>query len=309
MHTDDSDLRVVGMNLSNRMVIVWNRGKTKITHLLRIVLPRTRAVQNWTCHFPPELTEMIITHLIGDLHALKAFSLTCREWYIAAVPHLHHTLTLKDTMRDKTHEKLKPVSELDGLGLAPLVKEIRVTEPYDTTGHWFEPQAFSRHDLRHFSAFTNVQALTLQGVDISSFMPDIDRYFGYLSPTLRSIALVEPRCTPRQLSSFLSLFSNLDDIYISSPVRETTKIVHDSELVLFSSPKLRGRLKLFDFTWVETLTDLITLCGGLRFRDMDLCKAASCAPIMLEACVGTLETLRFHMAGKEFDVASPADSS
>jgi len=309
VYTDDSDLRVVGMNLSNRMAIVWNRGKARINRLLRIAPPMTRAMHDLTYRFPPELTEMIIAHLSGDLHALKAFSLTCREWYIAAVPHLHHTLTLKDTVPEKIHDKLKPVSKLDELGLAPHVKEIRVMQPRRTANFWFKPQAFSRHDLRHFSAFTNVQVLILQNMDISSFMPNVDRYFGHLSPTLRTIVLGQPRCTPRQLLSFLSLFSNLDDIYIYSPIRETTKVVHDSELVLFSSPKLRGRLELSDFTWVETLKDLITLCGGLRFRDVDLRDAVSCPPSLLEACAETLETLRFSMAGKKLNVGSSADSS
>ena len=67
------------MNLSNRMVIVWNRGKAKINRLLHIAPPRTCTVHDTTCRFPPELTEMIIVHLIGDLHALKTFSLICRD--------------------------------------------------------------------------------------------------------------------------------------------------------------------------------------------------------------------------------------
>jgi len=310
--TNDSDLcsvRVVGMNLSNRMVIVWNRGKAKINRLLHITPLRMRAVRDSTCRFPPELTEMIIAHLIGDLHALKTFSLICREWYIAAVPHLHHTLTLRDTTPDKTHDELKPISGLHKLGLASLAKEIRVIQSHHRMGDcWFEPQTFSRRDLRHFSAFTNVQTLTLQNVDISRFMPDVDRYFGHFTSTLRSIVLAQPRCTPQQLSSFLSLFSNLDDIYIYSPVDKPTKIVCDSELVLFSSPKLRGRLELFDCTWVETFADLTTLCGGLQFHDINLRSPASDAPILQGACAETLETLRFDMLGKEFNVGS-SDSS
>jgi len=297
------------MNFSDRMVIVWNLGKTKINRLFRITPPRTRAVHDSTCRFPPELTEMIIAHLIGDLHALKTFSLICREWYIAAVPYLHHTLTLMKRIPNEPHDNLEPVSKLHKLGLAPLVKEIRVIQPHRTGDYWFQPQTFSRRDLRHFSAFTNVQTLTLENVDISRFMPDIDRYFGHLSPTLRSIVLAQPRCTPRQLSSFLSLFSNLDDIYIYSPVDEPTKPARDSELVLFSSPRLRGRLELFGFTWAETFTDLIALCGGLRFREVDLRNGVGCTPILLEACAETLETLRFYVAGKEFSVGLSADSS
>jgi len=313
VHINDSDsysVRAVGMNLPNRVVIVWNRGKAKINRLLHIAPPMAHAVHDSTCRLPHELTEMIIAHLIGDLHALKTFSLICREWYIATVPHLHHTLTLRDTTPDKTHDKLKPVSKLHKLSLAPLTKEVRVIQPHRTADHWFEPQVFSRRDLHHFSAFTNVQTLTLKDVDIFCFMPDVGRYFGYFSPTLRSIVLALPRCTPRQLSSFLSLFSNLDDIYIYYPLHGSTEVVPDSEPILFSSPKLGGRLELFDFFWDETFTDLANLCGGLRFRDIDLRNAAGYGLILQGACTGTLETLRFYMPTcEEFNVGSPSDSS
>ena len=65
---------------------------------------------------------MIIAHIAHDLGALKAFSLTCRSCYIAAVPHLHHTLALTN------HGKLKPLSELHQLGLMPRIQEVRVEQ-------------------------------------------------------------------------------------------------------------------------------------------------------------------------------------
>ena len=65
-------------------------------------------------------------------------------------------------------------------------------------------------------------------------------------------------------------------------------------LIPFSAPKLRGRLALYNFHWVDTWTHLTFLCGGLRFRHIDLRASPSCAPTLLEACAKTLETLRFH---------------
>jgi len=280
------------------MVIAWNRGKTSINRLLHIIPPKTRGMRESTCRFPYEIMEMVTAHLVGDLNALKAFSLTCRFCYLLAVPHLHHTLTLRGTTPDKSRDKLKPVSKLHGLGLAPLVKEIRVTRAHYVGDCWFVPPAFSRRSLRHFSAFANVQALILQNLNISRFIPGIQHHFGHFSPTLRSIVLVQPRCTPRQLSYFLSHFSNLDDINIYQPLRHPHAIVPGLELVPFSPPKLRGRLKLFEFTWDETWADLITVCGGLQFCYMDLRNFASCVPILLEACAETMETLRFYTIGK-----------
>ena len=277
------------------MITIWHRGKVKVNRLLRNPFPRARAMGKLTSRFPYEIMEMIIAHLTRDLDTLKACSLTCRFWYTVAVPHLHHTLVLGRNGRGVARSELKPLSKLHRLGLMPLVKEIRVRQ-WCGMGGWFVPQAFGRRDLRYFSAFANVQNLVIRRLQLDHFIPDIERYFGHFSPSLRSIELFKPRCTPRQLSYFLSLFPNLDDIevrhiYTHIPGATTP----DAGLSPFSVPKLRGRLTLHSFHWVETWTHF-TSCGRLRFRHMDLRGSASCAPLLLEACAETLETLRFNAA-------------
>jgi len=236
--------------------------------------------------------EMIIAYLTRDLDVLKACSLTCRSWYIAAVPHLHHTLTLRSGECGENRRGLEPLSLLHGFGLAPLVKEIRVRGELPGWGAWFVPRAFSPHDLHHFSAFANVHTLKLESSEIHRFIPGVERYFGHLSSTLRSIRLLSPCCAPRQISHFLSLFSNLDDVSIGFPRRPLGTAIPDIDLVPFSAPRLQGRLELYEFNWVEPWTDLITSCGGLRFRCMDLYRVKGCAPVLLRVCAGTLEMLR-----------------
>jgi len=234
---------------------------------------------------------MIIAYLTRDLDVLKACSLTSRSWYTAAVPHIHHTLTLRDNARGESHRGLKSLSALHGFGLAPLIKDIRVSGQWGEWGAWFVPQAFSARNLRHFSAFANVQTLRLEALEIHSFIPGIERYFGHFSPTLRSIRLWSPCCTPRQLSHFLSLFSNLDDVNIGFPNNPSHTSTSDTELIPFSAPKLRGKLELHGSDWAETWTDLIASCGGLRFRCMILRSVGGCAPLLFGACAETLETL------------------
>ena len=288
MHVDCSDLcaaRTAGANLSN------DQSEDKIDRLLGSTPPGTSTTYESTCSLPYEIVEMIIAHLTRDLDALKACSLTCRSWYIATVPHIHHTLTLRDNSRDESRYELDPLSALHGLGLVSLIKEIRVSGRFPEWGSWFVPQAFSPDDLRHFSAFANVQALKLESLKIHDFIPGAERYFGHLSPTLRSIRLWSPCCTPRQLSHFLSLFSNLDNVNIGFPNNPSHASTPNTELVLFSAPRLRGQLELHGFDWIETWTDLITSCGGLRFHYMDLCWVGGCVPFLLGACAETLETL------------------
>ena len=243
---------------------------------------------------PYEITEMIIAHAAHDSRTLKACALTCHSWHVAAVPHLHYTLTLMDKVPGTSRGNLEPLSKLHQQGLIPLIKEVRVQQRHGKRT-WFAPQAFGRRELRYFSALANVQTLRVKHLEISLFIPGIERYFGHFSPTLRSIALFEPVCTPRQLSHFLSHFPNLENIKIWGILTHTLSvIIPDTELVPFSAPKLQGRLVLYDFDSVETWTRLIALGGGLRFRYMDLSRVGDCAPVLFEACAGTLETLRFH---------------
>jgi len=292
-----SVVRAVGINLSTRMATIWRWSKAKVNRFLGNAFKWTRTTYWPTLPLPYELAEMIIAHPTHDLDTLKACSLTCRSWYIIAVPHLHHTLTLKGGGLDfLTRGKLKPLSELHRLGLMPLVKVIRVDQPLNSGYNWFAPQAFSHRDLRYFSAFANVHTLVLQRFKIYRFIPRIERYFEHFSPTLQSITLFHPRCTPRQLSHFLSLFPNLDNIEIRFAYMHTpVPTVPDTELVPFSAPNLRGRLVLHHFHWADTWTHLITPCGGPRFRSMTLRGSGTCTPALLEACAGTLEMLGFNV--------------
>ena len=104
--------------------------------------------------------------------------------------------------------RLKSLSKLHELGILPLVAEVRILQSSEALP-WFMPWAFSRQGLRYFSAFTNVQKLRLERMVISSFMPEIERYFGQFSVTLQSITLIAPRCT-------------LDNYPISSPISQTS---------------------------------------------------------------------------------------
>jgi hypothetical protein len=270
------------------MKIAWRRGRANINRLLGNPPPEPRIAHESACCLPYEIVETIIAHIVCDLDALKACSLTCRSWYIAVVPHFRHTLILKNDLSDTARDKLKPLSELHQLGLALLIKEIRVEE-----GTWFEPRVFSRRDLRYFSAFTNVRTLRFQYLDISRFIPGMEHYFGHFSPSLRSIALFKPRSAPRQLSHFLSFFSTLDDVKICGPIYIPNNTIPDAELVP-STQRLRGRLVLRSFGSVETWTRLITSGGALKYHYMDLYRVGGCTPVLFEACAETLESLRFY---------------
>ena len=293
----DSDLRTTAIGLSARVVTALHQGRAIVNRLLDHPPPETcPGAYESACRVPYEIVEMVIAHLARDIRTLKVCSLTCHSWHIAALPHLRHTLTLKGNTHGTTRNELGPLSKLHKLGQIPLVKEIQVKQLCGAGSRgWFAPRAFSHRDLRYFSAFTNVHTLRFKELEIYRFIPDIERYFGHFSPTLRSITLFNPHCTPQQLSYFLSPFSNLDDIEIRRiDIHVPNTTVPNKGPVSFSVPKLRGRLTAHQIYQIEAWTHLITLCSGLRFHYMNLHDVADCVPVLLEACTETLETLRFN---------------
>jgi hypothetical protein len=252
---------------------------------------------------PQEIVEVIISHLKFDDPSLLACCLTCHSWYIAAAPHLHHTLITPfiHTRRNKKLWWPDSFREMHKLGLFPLVKKLQVHGRFTSRADKFSPGLFDRHILHQFSSLTNVQELGLNDLDIPAFMPEIRRYFNHFLPTVRSLALLRPRGSHRQILFFIGLFQHLEDLKFAEAlpnfVGEPLELVEEppDDLTLFPSfnPPLRGWLRL-DFAPVSILEDMIDLFGGIRFRRMDLYSVRG-AQVLLNACAETLEILRFSV--------------
>jgi len=242
---------------------------------------------------PQELVELVISYFTHHTRTLLACSMTCYSWYIAAVPHLHHTLTTRSPMVSydggKSHWP-RPLRNSYNLGLLPFVKRFRIRTCIDP----FTPKKLEGCTLHYFSALTNLQELGIDELQISTFMPNVQRYFGHSMPTLRSLLLREPRGSSRQILYFIGLFSNLQDLEISytSP-KEEREGMSGTNLVPLSVPPLCGRLILKNFTKERLVKDMITFFGGLHFRYMDLFRV-KCVPLLLGACADTLEGLRLY---------------
>lgn len=153
---------------------------------------------------------------------------------------------------------------------------------------------FHSSTLREFSTLTNVQELFIDDLDIPSFIPGIQRYFGQFSPTLRSLTLREPKGPDRQVVFFIGLFPHLKDLELRSsrlPQKESTG---DLELVPPSVPPLRGRLTGRYFGGAGLAKTMISLFGGVQFSHMDL-SSMDGAQRLLYACANTLETLQLSV--------------
>ena len=246
---------------------------------------------------PQEVFNMIIAHLTLDKRALLACCLTCYSCYIAAVPHLHHTLITRHLERGQ--EKFwwpHSFYEMHKLGLFPLVKRFQVHGSFTC---WmpeiptFSPELFDHHILHQFSSLTNVRELGIDDLDIPSFMPKFQQYFNHFLPTVRSLALRRPRGSKRQIIFFIGLFQHLEDLRLPyRPVWARKEPPDDLTLVPFYSPPLRGKLTMWGSTWVGMLEQMVGLFR-IQFRHMDIMDSNR-VQFLLNACGETLETLQFY---------------
>ena len=238
---------------------------------------------------PQEIVRIIIAYITYDTHSLRACTLTCYSWYIAAVPHLHYSLEIETHSLDGMVWWPNPLWYMYRLGLLPLVRELQVVD----NGYphiWLSKGLFNRNVLRPFLTFTNLRELEIDFLDISSFLPGIRRYFGHFPPTVRSLTLREPRGSYREIIYFIGLFQHLQDLTFTCGAKFGEERADDPTLTPPFIPPLRGWLRLFYFTGAGLLKDMIDLFGGMRFRYMHL-RNVDGMRFLLGACAKSLEVV------------------
>ena len=238
---------------------------------------------------------MIIAHLMYDTQSLTACATTCLAWYYAAAPHLHHTLVLRHWHPDPARKGLNPLPALAELGLLPLVKKVQFRS-HASNNPWVTPTLFDPRSLHDFSALAHVHDLTIEDLYFPFFKKGVEKYFGHLSPTLRSVALTRPRCHPRQLLDFLRLFPRLDNVKIVNyGAMVKRRATPDTPHVPIVGP-FRGKLTIINLLEEGVLRDFVNASGRVRFISMDLNDVPE-MQLLLDACAETLETLRIYPNG------------
>jgi len=238
---------------------------------------------------------MIVAHLIGNTRDLVTCSLISHSWYIAAFPLRHNTLNIS-TNSSGTNERFtwpEALLQMGELGFLPFVRKLQIRRCYDPPLPGISPKLFNRCTLRHFFALSNVQELVVDCLDIPSFVPRIQRYFGHFMPTVRSLALNTPEGSCQQLVYFIGLFEHLEDLkllhYVPDPPEYDPK--DGQTLIPPFVPPLRGRLTIMESEGLDILEEMTVRFGGIRFRWMHLYDLDQMQPL-LGACAETLETLR-----------------
>ena len=262
---------------------------------------------------PLEIVETIVAYLTYDIRSLRACTMSCYTWYIAAAPHLHRTLTVKP---DPWYEKFRWPSHLwpiNNCGLLPLVKRFRIR---GCPEHYVKlsPKLLSWYTLLPFLSFTNLQELEIEYLDIPSFIPAIRWVEWYILstaqllalgepeeahqhtrflPRLRSLSLRKPKGTRRQIIYFIGLFQHLEDLKLIHVTIESEQ-ADDSMLVPLFAPPLRGRLTAEHLRGADLVKDMVDLFGGIRFRYMRLVEVDG-TELLLGACAKTLERVMLDL--------------
>jgi len=268
--------------------VVWYRSKAKIKNIFK----RDQISASRLCAggLPQELVETIITHVQPNTQTLKACSRTCRSWYIATLPHLHHTLTLRRKEWDRERWGLTPLKKLDKMQLLPFVKRLWINHCF--TDLVLPSEIFNAQGLAYFPALTNIQELVFDSLDLRLFVPRAQPYLGHFMPRLRSLTLLGPYGPHCLILYLLGLFQNLEDFKLVYNLGETQALPGPAP-VPPSAPLLRGQLTLAWFSGEDFLRDLSNISGGLRFRHMDLLEVEG-SRFLLDSGAETLETLRIH---------------
>jgi len=239
---------------------------------------------------PQDVVNAIVEHLMHDVPSLLACSLTSWSWSAAAAPHLYRTLSTHiSKCGDERTTWPNPIRKASKFGWLPYVARLFINK--ETRADRFSPSQFDHQTQLEFSALTNVQELYISDLDIPSFVPLIKQYFGQFSPTVKSLTLIGPKGTDRQIVFFIGLFQHLEDLWLDCDLSDfSDEKGDDLTLVPRFVPPLRGCLTAINTRERGLAKTMIDLFGGLSFRRLDI-SGSDETQLLVYACANALEEL------------------
>ena len=266
----------------------------------------------------PNLPRDIIYEIFSllDTEALKYCSLTGKALSCLAKPFIHQTLhfTLRSgaptgsNISDRRNE-LKGLQVLGERGLLQHTRHISISDPTIT----LFAQDLQPH-IQHLRTLTNLRSLNVRRLDMVSFLPKMEEYFGAFLGTLQSLEMERPKGDHKQIFQFVCHLRNLRDLKINGThVLTGSSRNGDHRLDLKASPPLDGTLDLHlsvgtrlerDPTCAQLIFgNLATFPFGLKFRTLKLSGCiGSNLQLLVDACAQTLEymELKAEWVGASF---------
>ena len=165
-----------------------------------------------TVEMPQNLVDRI-TPCTYDPKTLRWFSLTCPSWNFPPSSRLdHYSLKIELQGRCERKEWYKPLRRSYELGLLPFIKQFSVVPSPSGYITEFTPEYLSGRSLRYFSALKNLRELRIDGLQLPSFIPHIEKRFGHFAPTLQTLVLNELKASCRQILYSIGHFRELQNL-------------------------------------------------------------------------------------------------
>jgi len=258
----------------------------------------------------PSLPYDIICEIFAllDMKALKSCSLTCRMLSISAKPILHRTLHLNPRFGDLTAPSF-PGHRLEFRGFCVLGKRglLQHTRRISIS---LRRNPILLYDLEPYPqqlrTLTNLRSLKTRWLDVPSFIPKMDEYFGAFLGSLQSLGLESPRGDWEQILYFVCQFRDLQDLKINS-FQDSSRSMRSggSNFEIKTSPPLNGTLNLHLVktgpTWGDSngdqpiLSALLALPSGLKFRTLKLSgRVGNNLRLLIDSCGPTLEGMELR---------------
>ena len=256
-------------------------------------------------HLPQELVDKILDYLLGDLHSLKACSLTCKLLFGATRHLVHQRLRLASRPDWMVRSKLKG-SLFDRPEAFELLVDANRSGLLRYTRHLtfkikdgsFTPRNVKEH-LPHLRSITNLDNLTLDTFHVRPFIPVFHECFGMFTNTLRHLDIQNADGTERQVLYIICQFPLLEDLSVTLPV----VVVEYPECLVpttTQSPPLRGKLFLARTYSRRLLEGLAAFPGRLNFRSLELFRCND-LQVILEACGRTVTSISYLWCGDSGD--------
>jgi len=255
-------------------------------------------------HLPQELVDEILGYLLHDTGALKACSLTCKDLFGAARPHIHQRLVCFYSRperpkpkgwlfgrRDKAPGAFERLNDVDRLGILRYTRHLAFKVKYGSLNPPFHLRDLQEY-LPHLRSITKLDGLALDTFHLPPVALGFNESFGMFTKTLRRLDVQRAEGTERDLLYFICQFPLLEDLAIVSPAGE--HVAHPGHPVptITQSPPLRGRLVLVQARSEGLSGGLASFPGGLNFRSLELsqCKGQEA---VLAACGHTVTSISY----------------
>jgi len=263
----------------------------------------------------PGLPDDVIYEIFSllDTEALKSCSLSGKVVSRSAKPFLHRTLHLTPRVQygfpriPNTPGYWNEFKGLQVLGERGLLQHTRHISIFLSRNPLF-PHDLQPH-IRYLRTFTNLKSLKTRWLDIPSFVPRMEEYFGAFMESLESLELEFPRGDHKQILYFVCRFSNLRNLKINGLQDHIHSMRNGGpHFDIKASPPLNGTLDLelnvgSDKGVLLILNNLVALPSGLKFRTLKLLGSiGNNSQLLVDACAPNLECMNFtwHWMGKSF---------